>query len=576
MSKTPNFDKKIQVFLDAIKPGQRVCPITKKTWIITQEEIETCKQWKVPPSELHPYFRVKMIGGWGAGVDLWWKPHAYTGKPILCSTHPDSLNPVLPDQEYYEKDHGVEHVIDYDSSRSLFEQQKNLFASCPIPAFHSTCSENCVGGGYNRCVNSFMVFGSFDSKDCWYIFRSRNLENCLDVVFLENSQNSFSCCMSIRLYNCIQVFDSLDCLNSCFLFDCRNCEYCFGAVNKRNRKYLWFNEQLSKEEWENRHKQIDLSSSKIFEDYCKKFRDFVRKEAVWPENINVNIQESQGEYLLDTIRSSGYFMTKATDVKNSWFVSHSQHVKDTVISVDSQDVYSTSVAINSQNIKYCFVTAASFHMEYCSDCRNCEYCFACNGLQRKRFHIFNKPYSEEEYWKRVDELKCAMLDRGEYGKFFPPSFAPWIPQTGFSSVVAPFTQEELEAMDAPLFVSKEQMRYAPYAKDQVLHDVWEVPDSINDIGQEWTGIPFEDKEEGRRFNVNAQELAYRKQKGYPFPRRHYRARFKELIAQVNSPEQEECVCDQCQKQIIINRNPMFPDKKVYCRECYLKYLEQNG
>jgi len=380
--------------------------------------------------------------------------------------------------------------------------------------------------------------------------------------------------MSVRLYNCIQVFDSLDCLNSCFLFDCRNCEYCFGATNKRNRKYIWFNEQLSKDEWESRRKQIDLSSSKIFDEYRKKFRDFLEKEAIWSEYTNVNIQESQGEYFLDTVRSSGYFMTKATDVENSWFISFSQQIKDTVIAVDSEHVYLTSVAANSQNVKFSFVIMSSSQMEYCSDCRNCESCFACNGLQRKKFHIFNKPYSEEEYWKRVDELKCTMLDKGEYGKFFPPSFAPWIPQTGFSSVVAPFTQAELEAMEAPIFDPKEQMRFAPYIKDQVLHEIEEVPDTINDIGQEWVNIPFEDKEEGRRFNVNTKELAYRKQKGYPFPRRHYRARFKELVSQINSPEQEIGICGQCEKQILVNKNPMFSKKKVYCHDCYINYLEK--
>ena len=57
------------------------------------------------------------------------------------------------------------------------------------------------------------------------------------------------------------------------------------------------------------------------------------------------------------------------------------------------------------------------------NCRNINNCFACVGLRKKRFCIFNVQYSEEEYWQRVDELKCVMLERGEYGEYFSAAFS---------------------------------------------------------------------------------------------------------------------------------------------------------
>jgi hypothetical protein len=42
---------------------------------------------------------------------------------------------------------------------------------------------------------------------------------------------------------------------------------------------------------------------------------------------------------------------------------------------------------------------------HCFDLRNCKNCFGCVGLRGKEFHIFNKPYSKEEYEKKVRELK---------------------------------------------------------------------------------------------------------------------------------------------------------------------------
>ncbi len=46
----------------------------------------------------------------------------------------------------------------------------------------------------------------------------------------------------------------------------------------------------------------------------------------------------------------------------------------------------------------------------CSDCSHCYYCIGCNdclgcaGLTRKKYHIFNKSYSREEYFEKIKTL----------------------------------------------------------------------------------------------------------------------------------------------------------------------------
>lgn len=39
----------------------------------------------------------------------------------------------------------------------------------------------------------------------------------------------------------------------------------------------------------------------------------------------------------------------------------------------------------------------------CYDCWNCQNCFGCAGLRHKQYHIFNNPYSKEEYQKFLKE-----------------------------------------------------------------------------------------------------------------------------------------------------------------------------
>ncbi len=41
---------------------------------------------------------------------------------------------------------------------------------------------------------------------------------------------------------------------------------------------------------------------------------------------------------------------------------------------------------------------------FCKDCVNCHNCFGCVNLRHKKYHIFNKPYSKEEYQKKLKEF----------------------------------------------------------------------------------------------------------------------------------------------------------------------------
>ena len=83
------------------------------------------------------------------------------------------------------------------------------------------------------------------------------------------------------VYKSYQTMFSVDC-ESCvdvwFSKGLRGCTNCFGCVNLRGKSYYFFNEPLSKEEYEKRMVELNLSSytsismirEKIF-DFWKKF-----------------------------------------------------------------------------------------------------------------------------------------------------------------------------------------------------------------------------------------------------------------------------------------------------------------
>ncbi|MBU1018959.1 MAG: hypothetical protein ABII07_00550 [Patescibacteria group bacterium] len=42
---------------------------------------------------------------------------------------------------------------------------------------------------------------------------------------------------------------------------------------------------------------------------------------------------------------------------------------------------------------------------FCYDCHSCSDCFGCFNLRHKKHYIFNKPYSQEEYEKKIKEIR---------------------------------------------------------------------------------------------------------------------------------------------------------------------------
>ncbi|MEK9131094.1 MAG: hypothetical protein AAB429_03190 [Patescibacteria group bacterium] len=577
MSNTPNYDAKVKAILDGLVPGERVDRLTGEKWMMTEEEIGWYKKFGAPPSMYSPLTRMKWLSAFRTSFEIFWNKHAFTGEPILSYVHPDIQIPIVSDQEWHDLDVGAtpEYQREIDLARPVLEQCRDLVHVVPMGARREWKNiVNTIGVGMWDVEDCYIVFSTVRAKRAMYTYYC--LENCEDIVqgtFVMTSQNCFGCTRIDRCHSCNFALESRDCINCSFIFDCRNCEDCFGATNLRNKKYVLFNEQLTKEEYQKRMTEVDLSSTREFETWKQEFSRLVSEKTIWPENFSVSVQDCIGEGMMDSLNASGFLMDKAKDIKDGWIIFDSEHLESVVISYNSQDCYNTAVALSAHNIKFSFIADHSSDVEYCFNCRNVEHCFGCVGLNRKSYCIFNKQYTQEEYWSKLDEVKCAMLDRGEYGKFFPAALSALGVKYGFNYVVAPFSADELIKIggrdDDPIA----GMRFAPYDVNAPTSNIDDVPDRIADVGDEWIGKQFFDAEANRRFSVNAAELAYRKEHGYPFPRCHYTARLKDLVASCNGPLQEKAACAKCQKEIMTSQSTVYPKRMIYCKPCYYQYLE---
>lgn len=577
MSNTPQFDAKVKPILDALAPGERTCALTGEKWMMTDEEIGWYKKFNVPPSKVHPLTRVKIAALFGTGFGWWWNKHAKTGKPVLSYVHPATGIKVLPDPEFFEQDN-MDKARDYQTATSFFDQIRALQLEVPFTAWRSMIVPvNSIALLSQGDENSYFVTAC-KSKNSFYAYSVDDMESSAEAFESKFVVESYNVLNSQRIHKCKFVRQSYDCISSAFLFDCRNCEFVFGGSNLRNKKYVFFNEQLSKEEWEKRVSAVDLGSRKVLEEYIAKFQELVGHKAIWPENFNEQVEDCIGEYL-HKCRRCKYLLAGFNSADNYYgavFLDNCENNAFVGGGINSFDNFYCHAPLKSRGCKYVHSSYESQNLEYCMQCYNCENCFGCVGLIRKSFCIGNKQYTPDEYWKRVDELKCAMLDRGEYGEFFPASFSPTFWPVSVS-LLFQIEEDEAKKIGCLMLDPESAGALGELPPGAVMHSPDELPDNIRDTEPEtWGGQPMMDPTEKRRYALLKPEIALYKQLGIAIRAMHPMKRLRAMVFEANSGNMKEAACAKCGKSLIVATNSTYPDRLIYCREDYLKFIESNG
>lgn len=546
---------------------------------MTEEEIGWYKKFNVPPHPWSPETRMKEVVGYFEMYQFWYRTHPKTGKRFVSTVHPSTGLQTLPDEEWFGEDfsHIVQDVIHLE--RSFFEQMRELQLKIPYPASrnieqpHNSITISSIGD-----VNSYFVCAC-KSKNSFYSTDTYMLEDSAESSAGSNISSSFRILQSHRMHNCKFAHICFDCIDSLFLFDCRNCQKCFGATNKRNKQYLWFNEQLSKSEYEKRLAEVDLSRRSELEKYKARFLDLMERNTVWPENFNEKCTDVIGEYMVNAVDCKFVFAGMNGPYRDLYHVSYPYGECSACAfsgaPMSASEIYLCNIAPRCAKCAFSYSIQDCQSVEYCYYCYNCEDCFGCFGLQRKRFCLFNKQYTEEEYYAKLDEVKVAMLERGEYGMFFPASFfVGYWPDGGV--VQYPETAARNEDFH-PLDFEPESGGAVGEIDESKLRSTNDVPDCIDDMKDEdWLGVPIYDANIKRRFSYLKPELDfYRKHRLAP-PTSHFIDRVYSFWREANSEVWKETTCGKCAKALLVTINQTYRKRTIYCRPCYLEYLEKNS
>ncbi|MEI7563872.1 MAG: hypothetical protein WCJ39_09960, partial [bacterium] len=146
----------------------------------------------------------------------------------------------------------------------------------------------------------------------------------------------------------------------------------------------------------------------------------------------------------------------------------------------------------------------SRYSEYLDTCLECENCFGCVGLKKKKYCILNKQYTKESFDELRMQIITDMRKNGEYGKFLPYVMSPG--PFNFSNAFLYFSETKKEDI----------AKLGGYWEDiDESHidgmSTSKLPDSIKDVPEDICSKALICPKTGWRFNIAQNELIFYKQ-----------------------------------------------------------------
>ncbi len=547
-----------------------ICSVTGTPFAVSAHEMTLRAKFGFGESlpSMAPKYRFRLLGAFWPMWNLYQRKCDRTGKAIVSIFRPDCRHPVWQRDEWIT--HADPPYQDFDFQRPFFEQAKELFPRCPLPHNFQSHNENCeYTDDWYRSKNCYLSHSGQNNEDCRYCYGSDSIKHNLGTVFSFDSEwctdliHSQNCYDSVFLLNCKSVS------SSAFLYDCRNCSDCLFCFNLRHKKYCFGNQQLTKEEFEARRKEWDLSSQRNYLRAQAYFAEMMRSVA-WHRALQIDHCED----------ATGNFIHHCKDVENCYMLSyhemcanttfagpHAKFALDALGTVGSESTYMCSLPVYSYDAKFCFSVNNCRFVEYCAYLQNCEHCFGCCGLFGKKYCILNKQYSKSEYEQYVGRIREQMQKDGEWGKFFPPSFAPNPSAESFSGYHFPLSPESNTEFWHASPIERESMKTA---------EIDGIPDSPLGLSQEtveWlVKQVFWDDVSQRPFRIERADIEYAERMRIPLPHSYYINRIQQNFAWMYfSGELRDATCAVSGQPITTNW-PAEYDGRIVSETEYLKLV----
>lgn len=569
----------------------RACQNCQQTFTIEQDDFSFYEKIKVPPPTFCPECRLVRRIMWRNTRSLYKRFCGVCNKNLI-SMYPDGDAKVLCTDCYASVNwNPFEYGRDYDFGIPFFKQLKDQFKIIPRP----------FRFGFGNLVNSDFTNFSKDNKNAYL---SYSVTDCEDVMYsetIDKSKNTLDCLAvqksdhcswnvdSEGNYNTHYVVKSQNDIDSFFLYDCSNCQNCCLSSNLRNQQYIFKNQKLSKEAYQEAVTKLKLDTASGIQKSKEEFDKLIQYDAI-----------NKYAFIYASEKATGDYIHNAKNIKRSFDTNNSEDIAYSARVFGAKDCYDCNGAgfgsegnyesvvpsNNTSKVFFSYIILGSSECEYSINLRNCSNCFACISMNNAKYCIFNKQYEKDEYFTIVEKIKNHMNEmpyvdtKGrifKYGEYLPYDMLPF----GYNETNAHdyFPISENEAKEKGYnWKEREKRDY------KVTINSNDLPDSINDVSDSILTEIVSCPNEGNQmyqcttaFRITENELQFYQNKKLPLPRFCPNCRHYQRLVYRNPMHlyKRECMCDKnhsnhegkCEVEFETTYSPDRPEK-VYCEKCY--------
>ncbi|MBD3330424.1 hypothetical protein GF354_02735 [Candidatus Peregrinibacteria bacterium] len=491
---------------------------------------------------------------------------AFSGKNIISIYSPDKPYKVYANDIWWsDKWDPCDYGRDYDFSRPFFEQFADLKKEVPCLPLLSKNSEN---SEYTHLEtdskNCYMNFGGHFNEDSHYNLHLFYGRDTLDCYWSDKAELCYSCFKCFNAYSLIYCYWCFNCSESAFCYDCKGCSNCFGCTGLRQKKYCYFNKQLTAEEYEKKMKEVELTPD---------MTDFYLEEskALWNKmpHRNLVIENSENslgdliknckncEYIFETDDSEDcrYCDVAGLGMKDSFDITRAGYEMELCYEVMAGTFLNRTLFSN-------FFFDHNNDSMYIDNCFSNDHLFGCTNMHNKRYCILNKQYTKEEWEELLPRIIEHMMETGEWGEFFPSSLSPFAYNETLALDYFPLTKEEALAQG---------FKWKDPDPQEFSEQKVKVPASIKDTDESILQEVLSCGECGKNYRIMKEEFLFYKKMGLPVPLKCPDCRMSNLLKWRNPHKFWDRSCERCKTGLKSVYSPDRPER-IFCEDCYKEAL----
>lgn len=581
------------------------CQNCKKDFSIYPENFQFYEKMQVPAPTFCPECRFTRRLLWRNERSLYKRVCDLCGKEKIMMFPKESLYKVYCKECWWSDAWDAQSFsLDYNFSEPFFDQFDTLLRRVPRPGIIQQ-GTNVASEYSNRASNNknvYLLFGSNFNEDCLYGSWVNDSRDSLDNYNLQKSELCYECIDCVGCYNLRYSQECNTCSQSAFLFNCRNCDYCFGCVNLRSKSYCIFNKQYTKEEYQKALAKWDLGQVSIIQECKTKFLK-ERYSYIVPWTAQHKSSKVSGNWL--EVCKNVFNSFNCRDVEDSEYAFALVEANDTMdysFWGRGCELIYESINIGYQCSQVSFANECwneAIDLRYSMNCHNSGHLFGCVGLRNKKYCIFNKQYTSEDYERLLPKIIEHMKEMPyqdkkrrvhAYGEFFPAELSLFAYNETVAQEYFPLTKEK--ALEQGYVWKEEEQK-----QREITIRYSQLPDAIHKANEtilkETIGCEHEGKCNEQcttTFRIIPQELKFYQNANLPLPRlcpncRHYQRlghrnplRLWRRICQCTGNKSENEVyqntaqhfhkSERCPNEFQTSYAPDRPEI-VYCEQCYL-------